>query len=300
MTPRTGTGEEALAIIIPSVNRPALLHDTVRALARQSRAPAEIIVVVPGDQHMLAETGALPRVRTVRSEIGLSRQRNTAMDALGPEIRLVTFLDDDVELHPDYLDHVARLFAAAPDIVLADGRVLADGAASGSIERAQAREIIAKAVVPTEPIIEASAPERIYGCNMSVRRAALDRVRFDERLPLYGYMEDRDFAFQCARLGSLARCLSAEMVHLGAGSGRVSGRRFGFSQVMNPLYLWRKGNYRSHRDVARQVLRPIVVNAALALAPGQRVDRRGRLAGNCRALASVLRGRIAPEDMLRL
>jgi len=249
---------------------------------------------------VLAETRALPRVRTVQSEIGLSRQRNTAIGALAPDIGLVTFLDDDVELHPDYLDHVARLFAAAPDIVLADGRVLADGAASGSIERARARAIIAEAIVPAEPIVAPSAPERIYGCNMSVRRAALDRVRFDERLPLYGYMEDRDFAFQCARLGSLARCMSAAMVHLGAGSGRVSGRRFGFSQVMNPLYLWRKGNYRSRRDVARQVLRPIAVNAALALAPGQRIDRRGRLLGNCRALAAALRGRIAPEDMLSL
>jgi GT2 family glycosyltransferase len=294
------TGENALAVIIPSVNRPVLLHDTVRALARQSCAPAEIIVVVPGDQHMLAETSALPRVRAVQSEIGLSRQRNTAIGALSPDIRLVTFLDDDVELHPDYLDHVARLFAAAPDLVLADGRALADGTGSDSIERARAKAIIAEATVPVEPIAAPSAPERIYGCNMTVRRAALGGVRFDERLPLYGYMEDRDFAFQCARFGSLARCMSATMVHLGDGSGRVSGRRFGFSQVMNPLYLWRKGNYCSHYDVARQVLRPIVINAALALAPGHRIDRRGRLAGNCRALASVMRGRVAPEDMLSL
>ena len=289
-----------LAIIIPSVNRPAVLHETVRSLARQRRAAAEIIVAVPGDLHVLAETRALPCVRVVRAGLGSSRQRNEAIATLSPGISVVTFLDDDVELHPDYLDQIALLFAAAPDIVLADGRVLADGALSGGIARARAREIAAAAAAPAAPVVEDNAPERIYGCNMSVSRAALSQVRFDERLPLYGYMEDRDFAFQCARIGLVARCTSAAMVHLGVPSGRVSGRRFGFSQVMNPLYLWRKGSYRSRRDVARQVLTPVLANAALAFAPGQRIDRRGRLVGNCRALATALRGRIAPEDMLRL
>lgn len=289
-----------IAIIIPSVNRPLVLHDTICALSRQRRAPAEIIVAVPGDQHVLAETRALPRVRVVDAGIGTSRQRNDAIAALAPETSLVTFLDDDVELHRDYLDQIALLFAAAPDLVLADGHVLADGARSGGIERPRARDIAAAAITPPALMVEGSAPELVYGCNMTVRRAILGQVRFDERLPLYGYMEDRDFAFQCARLGAVARCASAALVHLGVPSGRVSGRRFGFSQVMNPLYLWRKGSYRSRGDVARQVLQPIVANAALALAPGQSIDRRGRLAGNCRALARVLRGRIAPEDVLQL
>jgi GT2 family glycosyltransferase len=289
-----------LALIIPSVNRPTILHETICALARQRRSPAEIVVPVPGDQHILAETRALPRVRVVCAELGLTRQRNEAIATLAPGIELVTFLDDDVELHADYLDQIALAFAAAPGIVLADGRVLADGARTGGIERRRAMELAAAPIAPAAPVIEDSAPEFVYGCNMSVRRTALSEVRFDERLPLYGYMEDRDFAFQCARLGAVVRCTSAAMVHLGLQTGRVSGRRFGFSQVMNPLYLWRKGSYRSRRSVARQVLRPIVTNAALALMPGQNVDRRGRLAGNCRALARALRGRIAPEDMLQL
>lgn len=289
-----------LAIIIPSVNRPTILHETILGLTRQRRAPAEIIVSVPGDHHVLAETRALPRVRVVRARLGLSRQRNDGVAALAPEIEIVTFIDDDVELHPDYLDQIALLFAARPDVVLADGRVLADGARSGGIDRNRAREVVAAAIAAAAPLVEDSAPEFVYGCNMSVRRSALGKVAFDERLPLYGYMEDRDFAFQCAPLGVVVRCCGAAIVHLGAQSGRVSGRRFGFSQVMNPLYLWRKGSYRSRREVARQVLQPIVLNAALAFAPGQRVDRRGRLVGNCRALGRALRGRIAPEDVLQL
>ena len=32
-----------------------------------------------------------------------------------------------------------------------------------------------------------------YGCNMAFRTAGIGSVRFDERLPLYGWQEDLDF-----------------------------------------------------------------------------------------------------------
>jgi GT2 family glycosyltransferase len=292
---------ETLAVIIPSANRPEILHATVAALTQQSLSPAEIILSLPGPEHSLPETRTLPFVRVVLAPLGLTAQRNAAIDALSPGIAVVAFLDDDVALHRDYLRHIAHAFAALPDLVLADGHLLADGVRSGGIARARAEALVAavEADAP-EKQVRPSTPEEIYGCNMSVRRAALAAVRFDERLPLYGYMEDRDFAFRCARLGRVMRVERALAVHLGVSAGRVSGRRFGFSQVMNPLYLWRKGSYRSRRDVVRQVLKPVLFNAAMSLAPSGRIDRRGRLAGNCRALAAAMRGRIAPEDVLRV
>ena len=237
----------------------------------------------------------------IRAAIGSSRQRNTAIAVLSPGIGVVVFLDDDVELDPDYLDQIARAFATWPDLVLADGRVLADGALAGPVARDSARASSRSLKGPACPRSMRTRPSGSTACNMSVRRTALARVRFDERLALYGYMEDRDFAFQCARLGAVARCTSAAIVHLAENSGgRASGRRFGFSQVMTRSHPWRKGHYRSRRDVARQVLQPLVTNAALALAPNQRIDRRARLAGNWRALATILRGRIAPEDVAGL
>jgi GT2 family glycosyltransferase len=190
------------------------------------------------------------------------------------------------------------VFRARPEVVLVDGRVLADGR---DIPRASAQEIVAAAPAAAESTsVRTIGPELVYGCNMTVRRSVLARARFDERLPLYGYMEDRDFAFECVRLGHLARCESATLVHLCPAVGRISARRLGFSQIMNPIYLWRKGNYRSWWDVAWQVSRPFLINASLALAPGRGIDRLGLLAGNCRGLSSVLHGRIAPEDITQL
>ena len=83
-------------------------------------------------------------------------------------------------------------------MVLVDGRVLADGR---DIPRARAREIVAATGAAESRRVREIGPELVYGCNMTVRRSVLARARFDERLPLYGYMEDRDFAFECMRVG---------------------------------------------------------------------------------------------------
>jgi len=289
--------DDTVAVIIPSVNRTRTLHETLLSVLRQRRLPGQIILSVPDEDDVLPETRALSGVSVIHCGLGLTRQRNGAVDALAPAIKLVAFIDDDVELHEAYLEHVARVFQEQPEVVLVDGRVLADGR---DISRARAREIVAAAGAAESRRVRAIGPDLAYGCNMTVRRSVLAGARFDERLPLYGYMEDRDFAFQCTRLGHLVRCEGAMLVHLRPSGGRISARRLGFSQIMNPVYLWRKGNYLSWRNVAWQVSRPLLINTALALAPGQKARRLSLLAGNCRAFSSILRGHIAPEDITRL
>ena len=66
-------------------------------------------------------------------------------------------------------------------------------------------------------------------------------VRFDENLPLYGWAEDVDFCRQLATYGRIVENARTTGVHLGSNSGRTSGVCFGYSQIANPLYLWRKG-----------------------------------------------------------
>jgi GT2 family glycosyltransferase len=289
--------DDTLAVIIASVGRPLTLHETLLSVLRQRLRPGQVVLSVSADEDVRPETRGLPGVSIVRGSLGLTRQRNGAIDALAPAIELVAFIDDDVELHDRYLERVVRVFRERPDVALVDGCVVADGR---DIPRARSREIVASTEAAAGPAIREIGPELIYGCNMNVRRSVLAKARFDERLPLYGYMEDRDFAFECARIGRLARCESALLVHLRPSGGRISPRRLGFSQIMNPVYLWQKGNYVSWRNLAWQVSRPLLVNAAFALATRQRAHRLDLLAGNCRAFSSILRGHIAPEDVTRL
>jgi hypothetical protein len=88
-------------------------------------------------------------------------------------------------------------------------------------------------------------------------------------------------------------------VHLGVKSGRISGLRFGYSQIANPLYLHRKGTLALSRAV-RQMTRNVLSNAARALRPEPWCDRRGRLRGNALAARDWLRGRLDPRRILDL
>ena len=61
-----------------------------------------------------------------------------------------------------------------------------------------------------------------YGCNMAFRTAEIGSVRFDERLPLYGWQEDLDF---CGALRSSGRIVKTDIVwgvHLGTKRGKGS------------------------------------------------------------------------------
>jgi hypothetical protein len=132
---------------------------------------------------------------------------------------------------------------------------------------------------------------------MAFRTTAIGSVRFDERLPLYGWQEDVDFS---ARIdGELIKTDAFVGVHCGVKAGRERrGEGLGYSQIANPLYLVRKGSMsRSH--AIRHCTRNFLANHIRALHPEPWVDRRGRLRGNWIALFDCLRGRLDPERILQ-
>jgi GT2 family glycosyltransferase len=290
-----------ISVIIPSYRRAAVLHDTVTCVLAQTLQPSEIILPVAALDHLDPRTLTLSRVRHVVTRAGSSHQRNAGIRAAARDAELVAFFDDDVELAPDYLARAADAFAAHATLCLVTGLVLEDGVRRGGVSRERARAIVAasRAPAPSAPLIEPVASA--YGCNMVVRRDVLEQVGFDERLPLYGWLEDLDFSYWCAQRGMVARAPAARMVHMGVSTGRVSGRRYGFSQVVNPFYLNRKGSLPSMARLLGEFwIRPMAANVALSLLPAHRIDRRGRLIGNLIGIGQLLRGRVAPEHILRM
>jgi hypothetical protein len=134
---------------------------------------------------------------------------------------------------------------------------------------------------------------------MAFRACAIGEQRFDERLVLYGWLEDRDFGARVARDGRLIKLGAALGAHMGVKRGRVSGRRLGYSQIVNPAYMRAKGTM-SARDAARQALRNVVANLTKSLTPEPYIDRRGRVLGNARGLFDLARGVCEPERAERL
>ncbi|BCP56166.1 glycosyl transferase [Kaistia sp. 32K] len=291
-----------LAVGIATTGRREALSQAVAELAGQTR-PADRVVICAVrpedvDAGRLAALGLPLDIRFAMAD--LPRQRNAILDQLAG-FDAVLFLDDDFLVRPDYLAAVEAILAAHADVVLVTGTVLADGARNAGIPFEAARAILAASSGtvdgPAEPELEAVFGA--YGCNMAVRLAPVFAagLRFNENLPLYGWLEDLDFSRRIARHGRVVRSVLPRGVHMAIKSGRVSGRRYGYSQVANPVDLYREGLI-PLTSVLSQAGRNLASNLVRSLAPEAHIDRRGRLRGNFRALADLARGRLSPRAIL--
>jgi glycosyltransferase involved in cell wall biosynthesis len=293
-----------ISVIVCTLNRPAILHQTIQSVTRQALVPRQIIVASPNLDHILPETLALPGVEYVQTPTGLCKQRNRALESISQGVELVAFLDDDVELARSYLAEMSRLFTETGGIIIASGRMLHDGGRHSRISREEAVSLCESydkthdSFVPLafKPVSSG------YGCNMIVRYASIGSCRFDERLPLYAWLEDRDFSHRCT-VGGCApvELANAVAVHLGWRSGRVSGVRLGFSTVVNPIYLRRKANTFSFRFIlVNYWLRCMVGNIIGLITHDTEYDRIGLIKGNMMGFWHLLSGRCDPEHILNL
>lgn len=88
-------------------------------------------------------------------------------------------------------------------------------------------------------------------------------------------------------------------VHLGVKKGRVSGLRFGYSQIANPVYLARKRTMARKRACAF-VTRHLLSNLYHSVHGDPVFDYRGRLRGNFLAFADIMKGVSHPARVLDL
>jgi len=293
-----------VSVIICTINRPSVLHETVLSIRKQSLQPIQIVLCSPGPEHVLPETLQIPGVEWIQSPAGLAAQRNRAMCRLSQDADLLAFLDDDIHLARSYFAEMARLFQDEPRILLASGRLLRDGGRGARIEPEQAAglcEEYDRTYTPHEPI-RYRAVSSGYGCNMIVRISALNGCRFDENLPLYAWLEDRDFSHRLT-MGKFppVELANAAAVHLGWRSGRVSGVRLGFSTVVNPIYLRKKSRtFSLNHIILHYWLRCLVGNILGILTGDREYDRWGLLKGNFLGYWHLLTGNCNPQYILRL
>ena len=81
---------------------------------------------------------------------------------------------------------------------------------------------------------------------------------------------------------------------MGTKGGRLSGKKLGYSQVVNPMYLLKKGTM-TRRQAAEQIFRNMISNMIYSLYPEPYIDRGGRVAGNLIGAFDLMRGLRDPE-----
>jgi GT2 family glycosyltransferase len=299
----TSEGRLRIGVVIATLGRPQDAAQVLDRLRAQSAAPARIVFSVEKMEDLPPGRvpGQLdPDVDVVLGPRGLCAQRNRGMARVLHDCDVVVFYDDDFLPGRRSLERLGQLFDARPDVVGATGIVLADGVTRGGLSWEEAQRIVDEHDARSEPPPQILADLGwAYGCNMAYRCRAARGLRFDERLPLYGWQEDVDFAGQIARRGRVVHTDAFTGVHLGVTRSRSPGLRLGFSQMVNPVYLVRKGTMRVGH-AARIMGRNLIANHVRALAPEPYIDRRGRLAGNWRGLLHLATGRVDPERIWSL
>jgi glycosyltransferase involved in cell wall biosynthesis len=293
-----------LSVIICTVGRPAVLEETVQSLLNQTYTIDEILIGTPSPEHVLQSTLELAKVRLLVSPIGLTVQRNACLAQVSSLSELIAFVDDDMEFSPSYMAAMVALFEANPDLIASSGNLLYDGGISKLLTRERARQLcMLKEAEPRNQNRMRTSPRRFaYGCNMVFRASAIRDCSFDENLPLYAWLEDSDFSHVSTKSRRApVTSLDAYAVHLGWRGGRIAGGRLGFSQIVNPFYLWRKSRVFSLGHIVIHFWLRCLAGNILGLMfgePGE--DRPGRLRGNVLGLLHLLSGRAEPRQALNI
>ncbi|MGF9566547.1 glycosyltransferase [Neorhizobium sp. JUb45] len=285
--------EMRIAVAIATRGRPDIVNQTVTHLINTQTVIPRQIIVSCVDMKDAGDLTSDERVTVIAGRAGLCAQRNNAITHLAKDIDLLVFFDDDFVAEPNWLATAAMVFSDESGVVGFTGRVIQDGIKGPGIPFSDAVQAL-----QDPPRHEGARWEMAfspYGCNMAFRVSAIGDSRFDERLVLYGWLEDRDFGASLAKKGGrLVRCSDTYGVHMGVKSGRMPGDRLGYSQIVNPIYMRGKGTMTTMQMVG-QIWRNTSINFARFLAPEPFIDRRGRVKGNLLAVLDVVRGRIQPE-----
>jgi hypothetical protein len=121
--------EQALTISVAVVtsDRSHQLKRCLDSLTRLSRLPEELIIVDSGRDPLAPSTveqyqSYFPIRYLCHEKSGVASARNIAVQAAKGEI--ITFVDDDVSVEPEWLQRIERVFLRDPQIGLAAGAIL--------------------------------------------------------------------------------------------------------------------------------------------------------------------------------
>jgi len=296
-----------IAVIIPTKGRPLELANLLATLELQTRRPDKIIISASEPSDIPEMIDLNDRVQVVLGSPGLPAQRNRAWAPIKGTVDTTIFFDDDFIPSRFWIERAHAFLAAHPSVVCLTGRVIIDGVRLTGLDLAEGpscvkdADLSAKPFSATDCVILDNEPP--YGCNMAIRGGILDHLTFDERLVLYGWLEDRDFGIRAAAAGRIVWTDALWGVHLGTKQGRQSELRFGYSQVVNPWYLMKKGVLTPYQ-AGHNIFRGFVGNAIGSVFPNlilnPRADRPGRLKGNLIGMKDILLGSWAPEKVIHL
>lgn len=192
------------AVIVPTLGRPTDVEALLESLAVQTTPPTQVIVVddTPDDR-VAAVVRRHPKVTYVRNPGPRSAAGARNVGAAKSSAALLTFLDSDSVLEPDYLQRIQEVLAKHPRALGAMGHVVGlrrngwfkNGVAAlfGLSRPSRTQCWLSPSLSSRYPLDLTQVTETnwLWGCNLTVRKAAFDAVGgFHPHFLRYSYLED--------------------------------------------------------------------------------------------------------------
>jgi glycosyltransferase involved in cell wall biosynthesis len=270
-----------LSLIICTLNRPVSTCGLLDSITNQVIIPNEILIIDASvnDQTyeaILKRGYNLPlKYYRVQDEYrGLTRQRNYGVSAVGVDIDIVAFLDDDIKLEPDYFLKLLHTYSIYDDAIGAGGIDLfdnkyirnkdgikhnrfnyyeLDGWVLKEPLRNKARKLfglmpdLQPGLIPEYSHGRSTLPpsgivyevEHLMGGIASYKRELFDKIQFSNFFSGYSLYEDFDFSVRALNYGKLYVNTNAKVWHYHAPSGRPNFFKYGRMVVRNGWYVWR-------------------------------------------------------------
>jgi glycosyltransferase involved in cell wall biosynthesis len=234
-----GLASRRMSVVIPTYNRGSLLADTLRMVLRQDYDDYEIIVVdqsterSPEVEDVIA--AAPEKIRYLRLLVpNLPAARNAGVRVATGDI--IAFIDDDVEIGPDYLrGHVRHyddhLVGGVTGVTLSLANKCMDGQIQATLRAQGARLVLEDGRAHLSWMV---------GCNCSYRKdAILAAGMSDERFSGGAWAEDADLSVRVRHLGFvLLFDPDIRLVHLEAPAGGCENRRNSEAKETEHLLLY--------------------------------------------------------------
>jgi GT2 family glycosyltransferase len=224
-----------VSLIIPTYCREQPLRDSIVDVLNQNYPNFEVLVVdqspthEPEVQTYLEELAAAEKIKWFRLNwASLPGARNYGVRRAAGEI--IIFIDDDVQITPDYISAHVKNYVQNPEIGAVAGRVFDRMKLGESKGEFEIEYLPPEAMNPGIAwyhidLVHTIKPQQVLsarGCNMSFRREIFTKygLRFDERFRGSAVREESDFCLRLRQTGyKIWYDPEACLVHLGEETG---------------------------------------------------------------------------------
>jgi len=230
------------SVVIPTYYRSNDLAELFESILRQTIIPIEVVVVddTPTNEiKALCEDygGKYRRLDSELTYIKNTKERSTATTrntgAGMTKGDIITFLDSDIVLYPDYIENILDVFRNYPNALGVQGWItnIRKPKTHPLSERFEMIFGVYDVFVEDQckfnrypiTLTRIINCEHLEGANMSFKHHVLEEFQFDENLKKYAYMEDMLFGFSVRKRypKSLYITPYAKCIHKWAPEGRM-------------------------------------------------------------------------------